>query len=144
MTIAPNTPSGSGVSRNSPIKSWQYRINTAQVPSYQADPVESYEFLKDAGYCLPVGDKVDFYRNNWITYYNVTVPETDPIRYPSGLDTRRVKTNITFRTDAGSGAPQSYELFMCLRTTRASLRFLLNGRMVRTIQHVIERMPLKL
>lgn len=118
MCAAPTTLDAGDVTSMGPIKNWQYRINTAQIPSYQADPLESYNFLKDAGYCLPVGNRIDFYRNNWIAYQNLTIPETDPIRYPSGLDTRGVQTNVTFRTDNSTGAPSNYELFMCLATTR--------------------------
>jgi hypothetical protein len=98
------------------ISSWQFKVNSAMLPSYECNPIESYEFLKNAGYRVPCKTRQDFYATNWVAYYNLTVPGSDPLRVKSGLDTRGVQSNITFKTQGGS--KNNYTLFMMARTTR--------------------------
>ena len=41
MCAAPSNLDAADVGTMAPIRNWQYRINTAQVPSYQAHPLEA-------------------------------------------------------------------------------------------------------
>jgi hypothetical protein len=106
-------------SDNQTIQNWQFRLNGAHVPQYDADVRDSWHFLHtDKSVKMNNLSMAEFLRDSWCAFQRFNLPNTNK-RVQSGLNVKGLRLGIEYqsydRQDYNN--EQDYSLFMMAKTS---------------------------
>jgi len=132
MTAAPDSPNQNvdattskshskdlSNSDNQTISNWQFRLNGAHVPQYDADVRDSWHFLHtDKSVKMNNMSMAEFLRDSWCAFQRFNLPNTNK-RVQSGLNVKGLRLGIEYQSydRFNYNNEQDYSLFMMAKTS---------------------------